>query len=118
MARDHTKLRVFQVADELYTHFLVMSLGSATEVRYLLGLAVRLGFLDRQEIGAVSERYDGLIRGLQGLCRVWRVVRRDECDAPKRKELFVATLKPAACSLKPSSPWCALDSGKMSGRYE
>lgn len=109
MARDHRKLKVFVLADELvldvyrvtkafpseerfglqsqvrraavsvptnvvegcaratqkdYLHFLTMALGSASEVRYLLGLARRLAIIDEKPL---ESRYDELVRGLQGL---------------------------------------------------
>ena len=47
-----------------YGHFLRIALGSASETRYLLGLASRLG-LRRDE--PLENRYDQLIRGLQKL---------------------------------------------------
>ena len=112
MSRDHRKLRVFLLADELvielyrvtrqlpreerfglqaqlrraavssavnivegsarrttkdYAHFLSMALGSASETRYLLNLARRLGMLPDPEVPHLSARYDELIRGLQRL---------------------------------------------------
>lgn len=49
-----------------YLHFMVIALGSACEVRYLLGLADRLGFL---ETTALQAEYDELARGLDALVR-------------------------------------------------
>ena len=40
--------------------------GSASEVRYLLGLARRLGALD-ENAKALEARYDELVRALEGL---------------------------------------------------
>jgi four helix bundle protein len=110
MSRDHKKLRVFQLADELvleiygctrgfpseeryglqaqirrgaisvptnivegsarattkdYQHFIAIALGSASEVRYLLSVAHRLGFLPDSDHAHVGGRYDELVRGLQ-----------------------------------------------------
>ena len=50
-----------------YLHFVVLSLGSASEVRYLLGLAHRLGMLSADDHAELVARYGELIRGLQRL---------------------------------------------------
>jgi four helix bundle protein len=110
MSRDHRRLKVFQLADELvvrvyrttrsfpveeryglqaqirraavsvptnivegcartsqrdYAQFLRVALGSASEVRYLLGLSSRLELLS--DTTELEGRYDELVRGLQGL---------------------------------------------------
>lgn len=112
MSRDHRKLRVFHLADELavevyrstqgfpmeerfglqsqmrraavsvptnivegcarpssrdYLHFLNISIASASEVRYLVGLSCRLGFLSEVDHHGLEHRYGELIRGLQRL---------------------------------------------------
>jgi four helix bundle protein len=112
MSRDHRKLKVFQLADELvlgiygatarlpaeeryglqaqirraavripatlvegsarrttrdYAHFVVIALGSACEVRYLVSVARRLGMLDAKTAESLEARYDELVRGLQAL---------------------------------------------------
>ena len=43
------------------------TIGSASEVRYLLGLAVRLGFIPARDGGRLTERYDRVVRALQAL---------------------------------------------------
>ena len=112
MSRDHTKLKVFELADELvlevyrttvcfppeeryglqaqmrraavrtasnlvegcarrttsdFLHFVTMSLGSASEVRYQITIASRLGFIDQDPATSIHRRYDELVRGLQAL---------------------------------------------------
>ena len=107
MARDHRRLKVFGLADDLvvgvyectrgfpveeryglqaqirraavsastnivegceratgreYAQFLRVALGSASEVRYLLGLSRRLRLVDAEQL---EGRYDELVRGLQ-----------------------------------------------------
>jgi four helix bundle protein len=110
MARDHKKLRVFAIADQLvidvyratanmppqerfglqaqirkavvssatnivegsarsttrdYVHFLVISLGSATELAYFVDVSHRLGFMDRTHVEALAPPNRELIRSLQ-----------------------------------------------------
>jgi len=112
MSRDHRKLRVFALADELviqiyhdtrvfpqierfglqtqirraavsvacnivegsarrtegeYVSFLHIALGSASEARYLTGLAGRLGFLEQGASRALTGKCADLVRGLQSL---------------------------------------------------
>ena len=112
MGRDHRKLKVFQLADELvlevyavtsgfppeeryglqaqirraalsvaanlvegtsrrstkdYAHFVAIALGSASEVRYVVCVARRLGLLPQPAAATLELRYDELVRGLQGL---------------------------------------------------
>ncbi len=50
-----------------YLRFLTMAMASASEVRYLLNLAARLGFLSSTECEGLESRYDELIRSLQRL---------------------------------------------------
>jgi hypothetical protein len=42
-------------------------MGSASEVRYLVGLSQRLGFLEETIAEDLARRYGDLIRGLQTL---------------------------------------------------
>ena len=112
MSRDHSKLKVFEMADELacrcclsddhdvserfglvsqlrraaisaptnivegcargrrattYVHFLEMALGSASELRYLLGVSHRLGFLSKADRDRLDRNCAALVRSLQRL---------------------------------------------------
>jgi four helix bundle protein len=138
VSRDPTKLKVFQVADELvldvyrrtgglppeerfglqsqirraavsvptnlvegcarrstkdYLHFVVLSLGSASEVRYLVGLAHRLGMLSADDRANLVARYGQLIRGLQKLLDALR----PEARSPKPE----ARLSSRSCTCRP-----------------
>jgi len=50
-----------------YVHFLVMSLGSATEARYLVDLGHRLGFLAASQREPLDAGYDALLRSMERL---------------------------------------------------
>ncbi len=50
-----------------YAQFLRVALGSASEVRYLLGLSSRLELLPNDACAELGTRYDELVRGLQSL---------------------------------------------------
>ena len=50
-----------------YLHFLTIALGSASELRYLIGLAHRLDFLARPPATILDKKCHELIRALQGL---------------------------------------------------
>ena len=50
-----------------YLHFINLATGSASEVRYLLGLARRLEILAGSDEQRLVQAYDELIRGLQKL---------------------------------------------------
>ncbi len=50
-----------------YLHFMTIALGSASEARYLLSLAVRLDLLKRDEHDGLQQRFDHLIRSMQKL---------------------------------------------------
>ncbi len=91
MARDYRKLLVFRFADVLVVdvypatgalpieerfglqsqmrraavsvlaNFVSIALRSANEIRYVLGLCVRFGYLDHEDIAPLTERYSQLI---------------------------------------------------------
>ena len=50
-----------------YLYFVGVSLASASELRYLLGLSHRLGFLSSDDHRKLEPRYGDLVRGLQEL---------------------------------------------------
>jgi four helix bundle protein len=49
--------------------FLGVALGSTSEVRYLLDVALRLGFLGQADHNVLEPRYGETVRALQGLIR-------------------------------------------------
>src|SRR5438874_13710641 len=50
-----------------YLHFVGIAIGSASEVRYLVGLAVRLGFANEPDGQRLKVGYSRVIRALQAL---------------------------------------------------
>ena len=50
-----------------YLHFVGIAIGSASEVRYLLGLAHRLGMLELETAQPIMHRYGRVVRALQSL---------------------------------------------------
>ena len=50
-----------------YLHFVGIAIGSASEVRYLLGVAHRLGFLEREAAQQMVHRFGRVVRALQSL---------------------------------------------------
>jgi len=52
-----------------YLYFLNIASGSATEVEYLLPLAVRLGLLAASEGETIARRYAGLSSALRAMIR-------------------------------------------------
>jgi four helix bundle protein len=50
-----------------YVHFLTVARASASEVRYLLTLSRRLGFVASADAERLEQRYSQLLRGLQSL---------------------------------------------------
>jgi four helix bundle protein len=50
-----------------FAHFLSVALGSASEARYLIGLAGRLELIDNNRVESFTAQYSELIRSLQNL---------------------------------------------------
>jgi four helix bundle protein len=55
-----------------YLHFVNIALGSASELRYLIDLAKRLGFVSAQEASELDEQLSPLLKGLQRLITTLR----------------------------------------------
>lgn len=53
-----------------YLHFVGIAIGSASEVRYLVRLSVRLGFIDQSAGDEVAHGYGRVVRALQTLVSV------------------------------------------------
>ena len=56
-----------RASDKSFMHFLEISLGSATETRYLLGLAARLKILPDDQVDSLVSRYTDVIKSTQAL---------------------------------------------------
>ena len=54
-------------SEEEYVHHLVIALGSASELRYFLTLAQRLGFIPRERALPLDDSCDELLKTLQKL---------------------------------------------------
>jgi hypothetical protein len=84
--RDHTKLKVFELADrlaigiyretisfpsaEIYgSGFLEVAYGSARELQYQIGLSARLGYLDEKSAKCLDSESTALVKALNGLVR-------------------------------------------------
>jgi len=50
-----------------YLHFVTIAQGSASEARYLIGLAVRLGYVEPPTGDRLIDGYDRVVRSLQAL---------------------------------------------------
>jgi four helix bundle protein len=53
-----------------YLHFVVIAIGSASEVRYLVLLSARLGFVDQAVGQELAHGYGRVVRALQSLVSV------------------------------------------------
>ena len=68
-----------------YLHFVGIAIGSASEVRYLLNLAVRLGYTEVGEGERLIHGYSRAIRALQALVTALsREARSPRPEAPQR----------------------------------
>jgi four helix bundle protein len=87
-------------SDKNYLRFLEISLGSACEARYLIGLAVRLGLLPAKECDPISERYTELIKGLAALITTIEAGLADRVRKRRRRLTQQPTNKPTADNAK------------------
>ena len=69
-----------------YLHFVGISIGSASEVRYLLDLSVRLAFVSPQDGANLRDRYSRVVRALQALVSVSPEARSPKPEARGRAE--------------------------------
>ena len=58
-----------RVSTREYQRFVGVALGSATEVRYLLGVVVDLGYLKSDDVAGCRECSDHVVRELQNLLK-------------------------------------------------
>jgi four helix bundle protein len=58
-----------RTSNKEYGRFLRVACGSATEARYLVSIARRLGYIDQPNDLAIEGSYDELVRGLEVLCQ-------------------------------------------------
>jgi four helix bundle protein len=54
-------------SDKEYAHFLRIACGSASEARYLVTVASRLGYLVPPEAATLHDRFDRVVRSLESL---------------------------------------------------
>jgi four helix bundle protein len=66
-----------------YLHFVEIAIGSASELRYLVGVAVRLGFMAAQDANSLVTRYGRVIRALQALVSALSRSPRPEARGPQ-----------------------------------
>ena len=77
-----------RTSEREYRHFIVIALGSASEVRYLISVAARLDLLDEPTARQLTHDYDRAIRALQGLVSYLDVrVTPPEVRSPKSEVL-------------------------------
>ena len=66
-----------------YLHFVEIAIGSASELRYLVGVAVRLGFMTAQDADSLVTRCGRVIRALQALVSALSRSPRPEARGPQ-----------------------------------
>ena len=66
-----------------YLHFVEIAIGSASEARYLVGVAKRLGFMAAQDGDHLVMRYGRVIRALQALVSALTRGPRPEARGPE-----------------------------------
>jgi four helix bundle protein len=69
--------------DKAYSQFLEIALGSASEVRYLLELSVRLRFLEAEAVTPLVVEYSTVVKGLQALITTIADSRKPKAESRK-----------------------------------
>jgi len=64
-----------------YLHFVTIAISSASEARYLIGLAARLGLIQQAAAEKTSDGMDHVVRALQSLVTT---IRNSDPDAGRR----------------------------------
>lgn len=76
-----------RASESEYIHYSGVALASASEARYLLSVASRLGYLAEEGVRELEERYGRLVGGLNKLIRATREGKRsDKGDGQRRYE--------------------------------
>jgi four helix bundle protein len=69
-----------------YSRFLRIACGSATEARYLISVAGRLGYVSPKESQALHVRFDELVKGLEVLCKRVEATRQLRNSLPTTRD--------------------------------
>ena len=85
-----------------YLHFMNIALASASEVRYLLQLSRRLGFLSDTTQPELVRRFDELIRSLHNLVAALDAEPTRAMRSSRSRKPEAGSLKPEARSPKPN----------------
>ena len=80
-----------------YVNFLYIALGSASELKYLLGLAVQLGFVGNGTAQALPRQSDSVVRQLERLIEsMERALALERAEKSQDRRLKTADRRPSA----------------------
>jgi len=80
-----------------YVNFLYIALGSASELKYLLGLAVQLGFVGNGAAQALPRQSDSVVRQLERLIEsMERALALERAEKSQDRRLKTADRRPSA----------------------